>query len=150
MAKKEETFFEAVDRLAQKRKALKNIKDKIIKDPAKYSEKIKSVIKNFDPEKDKPEDKPEEKEKQKDKPEEKEKQKKKGLRGKYKGKAGGGGGGGGSGISFKDFLERGMPGKRKMRRGGKVSMKRGGLVHGNASKRADGIAKRGKTRGRRI
>ncbi len=127
-------------------------------------------------------------------------------------------GGGGAGLSMKAQLEGNLPGKKKMRRGGRVSgsyqdafnkkqkrdsssqykmpepaandprkssygstkstkptktsnrvkgttnvrtetkkrggnplfMKRGGLVHGNASKRADGIAKRGKTKGRKV
>jgi len=38
----------------------------------------------------------------------------------------------------------------KKRGGNPLFMKRGGLVHGNASKRADGIAKRGRTKGRKI
>ena len=53
-----------------------------------------------------------------------------------------GGGGGGGGMSPID-LER-LPGKRPLK------MKAGGSVKSSASKRADGIAKKGKTRGRMV
>jgi hypothetical protein len=51
-----------------------------------------------------------------------------------------GGGGGGGGMNPID-LER-VPGKRPLK------MKKGGSVKSSASKRADGIAKKGKTRGK--
>ena len=53
-----------------------------------------------------------------------------------------GGGGGGGGMSPID-LER-LPGKRPLK------MKAGGSVKSSASKRADGMAKKGKTRGRMV
>jgi hypothetical protein len=59
------------------------------------------------------------------------------LRGKSRG-----GGGGGGGMSPID-LER-LPGKRPLK------MKAGGSVKSSASKRADGIAKKGKTRGKMV
>jgi hypothetical protein len=52
-----------------------------------------------------------------------------------------GGGGGGGGMNPID-LER-VPGKRPL-------MKKGGSVKSSASKRADGIAKKGKTRGKMV
>ena len=62
-------------------------------------------------------------------------------RGKSRGGRGGGGGGGG-GMNPID-LER-VPGKRPLK------MKKGGSVNSSASKRADGIAKKGKTRGKMV
>jgi hypothetical protein len=62
-------------------------------------------------------------------------------RGKSRGGRGGGGGGGG-GMNPID-LER-VPGKRPLK------MKKGGSVKSSASKRADGIAKKGKTRGKMV
>jgi hypothetical protein len=59
-----------------------------------------------------------------------------------RGKSRGGGGGGGGGMNPID-LER-LPGKRPLK------MKAGGSVKSSASKRADGIAKKGKTRGRMV
>jgi hypothetical protein len=53
-----------------------------------------------------------------------------------------GGGGGGGGMNPID-LER-VPGKRPLK------MKKGGSVKSSASKRADGIAKKGKTRGKMV
>jgi hypothetical protein len=53
-----------------------------------------------------------------------------------------GGGGGGGGMNPID-LER-VPGKRPLK------MKVGGSVKSSASKRADGIAKKGKTRGKMV
>jgi hypothetical protein len=53
-----------------------------------------------------------------------------------------GGGGGGGGMNPID-LER-VPGKRPLK------MKSGGSVKSSASKRADGIAKKGKTRGKMV
>ena len=53
-----------------------------------------------------------------------------------------GGGGGGGGMNPID-LER-VPGKRLLK------MKKGGSVKSSASKRADGIAKKGKTRGKMV
>ena len=47
-------------------------------------------------------------------------------------------GGGGVGPSMKSQLEGNLPGKKKMRRGGLVK------------KKIDGIAKRGKTKGRKV
>jgi hypothetical protein len=57
-------------------------------------------------------------------------------------RSGGGGGGGGGGMNPID-LER-VPGKRPLK------MKKGGSVKSSASKRADGIAKKGKTRGKMV
>jgi hypothetical protein len=54
----------------------------------------------------------------------------------------GGMGGGGGGMNPID-LER-LPGKRPLK------MKAGGSVKSSASKRADGIAKKGKTRGKMV
>jgi hypothetical protein len=59
-----------------------------------------------------------------------------------RGKSRGGGGGGGGGMNPID-LER-LPGKRPLK------MKAGGSVKSSASKRADGIAKKGKTRGKMV
>ena len=60
-------------------------------------------------------------------------------RGKSRGGRGGGGGGGMNPID----LER-VPGKRLLK------MKKGGSVKSSASKRADGCAQRGKTKGRMV
>lgn len=49
-----------------------------------------------------------------------------------------GGGGGGGGLSFKHYLEGNLPGRKKYKSGGIVK------------KKLDGIAKRGKTKGRMI
>jgi len=53
-----------------------------------------------------------------------------------------GGGGGGGGGMFPDTEK--TPGKRPLK------MKKGGSVKSSASKRADGIAKKGKTKGRMV
>ena len=53
-----------------------------------------------------------------------------------------GGGGGGGGGMFPDTEK--TPGKRPLK------MKKGGSVKSSASKRADGIAKKGKTRGKMV
>jgi hypothetical protein len=58
------------------------------------------------------------------------------------GRGRGGGGGGGGGMNPID-LER-VPGKRPLK------MKKGGSVKSSASKRADGIAVKGKTRGKMV
>jgi hypothetical protein len=58
------------------------------------------------------------------------------------GSRGGGGGGGGGGLFP---TERGLPGGKRP-----LKMKHGGMVKSSASKRADGIVKKGKTRGRMV
>jgi hypothetical protein len=68
---------------------------------------------------------------EKDKPKGYDKRKKKEL-------SRGRGGGGGGGLSFKHYLEGNLPGRKKYKSGGIVK------------KNFDGIAKRGKTKGRMI
>ena len=114
---KEETFFEARDRLARKRKALKDVENKIKNmKPGEFGAKIRDSLKNFDAEKDKP----------------------KGYDKRKKKELSRGRGGGGGGLSMKAQLEGNLPGKKKYKSGGMVKKSR------------DGIAKRGKTKGRFI
>ena len=61
------------------------------------------------------------------------------ARARFISRAGGGGGGGGMAPD----TER-VPGKRQLK------MKKGGMVKSSASKRADGIAVKGKTKGRMV
>ena len=115
--KKEETFFEARDRLARRRKALKGAEEKIKNmKPGELGAKIRDSLKNFDAEKDKP----------------------KGYDKRKKKELSRGRGGGGGGLSMKAQLEGNLPGKKKYKSGGMVKKSR------------DGIAKRGKTKGRII
>ena len=59
-----------------------------------------------------------------------------------RGGRGGGGGGGGGGMSPADIEK--VPGKRPLK------FKKGGAVKSSASKRADGCAVKGKTKGRMV